>query len=34
MKTRLTLPGRPELGGIAFVQHQRFECVEIRIAIR
>ncbi|MCA4920350.1 MAG: hypothetical protein ING82_13060 [Roseomonas sp.] len=30
MKTRLTLPGRPALGGIAFVQHQRFECVEIR----
>ncbi len=30
MKIRLTLPGRPALGGIAFVQHQRFECVEIR----
>ena len=30
MKTRLTLPGRPALGGIAFVQHQRCECVEIR----
>ena len=30
MKTRLTLPGRPVLGSIALVQHQRFECVEIR----
>ncbi|WP_368416553.1 hypothetical protein [Falsiroseomonas sp.] len=30
MKTSLSLPGRPEIGSVALVQHQRFECVEIR----
>ena len=30
MRKPLSLPGRPALGGVAFVQHQRFECVEIR----
>ena len=30
MRKLITLPGRPDLGSIAFVQHQRFECVEIR----
>ena len=30
MKTSLSLPGRPEIGCVALVQHQRFECVEIR----
>lgn len=26
----LSLPGRPEIGRVAFVRRQRFECVEIR----
>ncbi len=30
MRKLITLPGRPDLGSIAFVQHQRFECVEVR----
>ena len=25
-----SLPGQPQVGSVAFVQHQRFECVEIR----
>ena len=30
MKTTLSLPGQPEIGCVAFVQHQRFECVGIQ----
>jgi hypothetical protein len=30
MKVTNSLPGQPEVGTVAFVQHQRFECVEIR----